>query len=111
MDYRLLPESSFEEMCEDVADAEGWVRGGVRKEGMGAGLEGELRGKWDGVVDGRRVVVAGASAGAHLALLTVCMPHVLFTSLLMPPSLTDGQRLPSPSCPSTALQISIPSHI
>jgi acetyl esterase/lipase len=65
MDYRFLPESAFwDGMCEDVKDMERWLRGG--------GLEGVLRGKGEAVeINGGRIVVSGASAGAHLALLTV----------------------------------------
>lgn len=63
MEYRLCPESSFEEQCDDVRFIEGWLRNG---------LEGELEGKgFEVKVNGRKTVVVGSSCGAHLALLTV----------------------------------------
>jgi acetyl esterase/lipase len=64
MDYRFCPETSFEGQCEDVASIEEFLKDD---------LQGKL--EEEGVrisVDGERIVVAGASAGAHLALLTVC---------------------------------------
>lgn len=60
-DYRLLPETSFTGQHEDIRDAELWLRTTLpfvlKEEGV--------------VVDADRMVVIGASAGAHLALLTV----------------------------------------
>lgn len=64
MDYRFLPESTFEEQCSDVKDVEPWLRTELRRELVKEGIE--------VVIDKRRIIVAGASAGAHLALLTVC---------------------------------------
>lgn len=64
MDYRFCPETSFEGQCEDVSSIEGFLRddlGKLTKDGVKVN------------VDGEKIVVAGASAGAHLALLTVCL--------------------------------------
>lgn len=55
VDYRLAPEAKLPEVMEDLQDAYRWVRE-VGPEAFGA--------------DPERVGVAGASAGAHLALLT-----------------------------------------
>jgi len=64
MDYRLRPETSLEGQLDDVRDVEGWLRGkgglGEVLTGMGKGVE----------VNAEKIVVVGASAGAHLALLT-----------------------------------------
>lgn len=60
MDYRLLPESSFDEMQEDVRDIERWLR---------QKLQAEMA--EDVSIDDAKIVVVGASAGALLALLTV----------------------------------------
>jgi acetyl esterase/lipase len=67
-DYRLLPESTFEEQCSDIAALEKWLREDL---GEMLGKEGDL--STFGEVDGERIVVTGASAGAHLALLTVSL--------------------------------------
>ncbi|KAK0115866.1 hypothetical protein ONS95_012914 [Cadophora gregata] len=72
MDYRLRPETNLEGQLEDVRDVEGWLRGSGG--GLGEVLKGmrmEIGGRGSGIrVDVERVVVVGASAGAHLALLT-----------------------------------------
>lgn len=60
MDYRLLPESSFDEMQEDVRDIEPWLRQRFQAEVAE-----------DVHIDDTKIVVVGASAGALLALLTV----------------------------------------
>ena len=61
MDFRLLPETPFAGQMEDVRDVEVWLRhilpSQLHREGV------------DLTVD--NIVVVGASAGAHLALLTV----------------------------------------
>jgi hypothetical protein len=53
MAYRLLPETIFREQLEDVRDIEPWLRNKLQD------------------ADGRKIVVAGTSAGALLAMLTV----------------------------------------
>lgn len=63
MDYRLLPETSFEGQLEDVKDIEPWLRNSLQDELNGAGLKAGI--------DREKIVVVGASAGALLALLTV----------------------------------------
>ena len=60
MDYRLVPESSHQDQLDDIRDVEQWLRNC---------LPGQLGEIGDGVT--RRIVVAGASAGGQLALLTV----------------------------------------
>lgn len=81
MDYRLRPETSLEGQLDDVRDVEGWLRGN-------GGLEEELRGMEKGVdVDAERIVVVGASAGAHLALLTVSILLLLILASRPLPSL------------------------
>ena len=58
-DYRLLPESkSVDEQLEDIRDIEPWLRYTL------PGILGSKR-------EISEIVVAGVSAGAHLALLTV----------------------------------------
>jgi len=63
MDYRLCPETSFSGTCEDVKDIEGWLQNelqsALQKEGFGV------------KINTQSIAVVGASAGAHLALLTV----------------------------------------
>ena len=59
MDYRLLPEASLEEQLEDVRDVEIWLRNHLASYFTA----------WK--VAGDDIIVVGASAGAHLALLTV----------------------------------------
>lgn len=63
MDYRFLPESTFEEQCSDVRDMEAWIHTELQQKLEGEGIEVKI--------DKGRIIVAGASAGAHLALLTV----------------------------------------
>ena len=61
MDFRLLPETSFAGQLEDVRDVEPWLRhvlpSHLHRDGMNLTVN--------------DIVVVGASAGAHLALLTV----------------------------------------
>ena len=68
MEYRLCPESTFAQQCEDVEDVEGWLRekleNALKDARVGKGIE----------LDGEKVVVCGSSSGAHLALLTVRSP-------------------------------------
>lgn len=63
MDYRLCPETLLSGTCEDVKDIEGWLKNNLQ-----AILE---KGGYDVNLDTEHIVVVGASAGAHLALLTV----------------------------------------
>ncbi|KAH7310042.1 Alpha/Beta hydrolase protein [Rhexocercosporidium sp. MPI-PUGE-AT-0058] len=60
MDYRLRPETSLEGQLSDVRDVEGWLRSSLVEELRCCGVE----------VNVGKIVVVGASAGAHLALLT-----------------------------------------
>lgn len=64
IDYRLLPEADFvTEQLADMVSAEAWIR---------EELEGCLKGRGiDVQLDPEAVVVTGASAGSHLASLTV----------------------------------------
>lgn len=97
MDYRLLPETSLTGLMEDVRDVEPWLRQVLPTEMMKERVE----------VDGERLVVVGASAGGHLALLTpklwTCPPLAIF-SLYAPtnmhnlPYLNRG-RLSIANCP------------
>ena len=81
MDYRLRPETSLEGQLDDVRDVEGWLRGkgglGEVLTGMGKGVE----------VNAEKIVVVGASAGAHLALLTVSILLLLILASSPLPSL------------------------
>lgn len=61
MDYRLLPESKLENQMEDVRDVEGWLRKSLAREVK----------QYFSHVQADKIIVVGASAGAHLALLTV----------------------------------------
>lgn len=62
MDYRLLPETSFTGQQEDIRDIEPWLRKQLQEELKASGLKSSSD----------KIIVAGGSAGAHLALLTVC---------------------------------------
>ena len=74
MDYRLCPETLFSGTCEDVKDIEGWL-----KNDLHTALQ---KNGYDVSIDAQDVVVVGASAGAHLALLTVCFTfHILYLNL------------------------------
>ena len=66
MDYRLLPETPFQGQLEDIQDVEPWLRYQLQ-----ASLKAD---NLDCKVDGENLLVVGASAGAHLALLTVGLP-------------------------------------
>jgi len=71
MDYRLVPESSIFHQFEDVRDMEGWLENELPYE-LGESQHDtgiEVR-KIDGVSK-RKIVVVGASAGAHLSLFVV----------------------------------------
>jgi acetyl esterase/lipase len=61
MDYRLLPETSLPGQLSDVRDVELWLRNHLQSEVSDPGLR----------VDGSKIIVVGASAGALLALHTV----------------------------------------
>ena len=73
MDYRLLPETSLSEQLNDVKDVEPWLR---------TKLPRELKDD-DISVDTEKIVVVGASAGAHLALLTVVAPILISSHLFI----------------------------
>jgi acetyl esterase/lipase len=61
MDYRLLPETELGGQLEDVRDVEYWLRNR---------LASEVKHSFSRIQNDK-IVVVGASAGAHLALLTV----------------------------------------
>jgi acetyl esterase/lipase len=67
MDYRLLPETKLEDQLEDIRDVESWLRNGLAPEVK----ESFSRIQQD------KIIVVGASAGAHLALLTVRSHSIL----------------------------------
>lgn len=68
-DYRLLPESDFVSgQLEDIRDLEKWMREGLSDHLSQEGFRCTIG----------DVIVAGASAGALLALLTVGFLHSLF---------------------------------
>lgn len=67
MDYRLLPETKLEGQMEDVRDVEGWLRKSLAR---------EVKDYFSGV-QSDKIIVVGASAGAHLALLTVSIKLIL----------------------------------
>jgi hypothetical protein len=70
MDYRLLPETSFKGQQDDIRDIEPWVKRQLQVEIRDSGLK----------CNTDKIIVAGGSAGAHLALLTVRF-FVLSTSV------------------------------
>ena len=73
MDYRLVPETSFAGQLEDVRDVEDWLR---RK------LPEEVKAGSSIRVDAENILVVGASAGAHLALMIVSfLSYSCFTPL------------------------------
>lgn len=61
MNYRLVPDATVEDQAADVASAIAWLREKALKLG----------------VDGRRIVLMGHSAGAHLAALVATDPVYL----------------------------------
>jgi acetyl esterase/lipase len=66
MDYRLLPETKLEGQMEDIRDVEGWLRKNLAR---------EVKEHFSGIQDDK-IIVVGASAGAHLALLTVSLGSI-----------------------------------
>ncbi|KUJ11618.1 alpha/beta-hydrolase [Mollisia scopiformis] len=84
MDYRLLPETTFDGQLEDIRDVESWLKNNLPLE-----LE-EINFK----VATDKIVVAGASAGAHLALLTPKLWSTLPASILSLYGPTDMRRVP-----------------
>ncbi|KAL5319399.1 hypothetical protein ACEPPN_012451 [Leptodophora sp. 'Broadleaf-Isolate-01'] len=60
MDYRLRPETSLDGQLSDIRDVEYWLRNTLAAETRYCRIE----------VDASEIVVVGASAGAHLALMT-----------------------------------------
>jgi acetyl esterase/lipase len=65
MDYRLVPETNFNGQLEDIREIETWIRDSLPSELKESTFK----------VDVEKIVVVGASAGAHLALLTVSLTH------------------------------------
>lgn len=61
VNYRLVPGARVEDQAQDVADAIGYLAGHARELG----------------IDASRIVLAGHSAGAHLAALVATDPHYL----------------------------------
>jgi acetyl esterase/lipase len=61
IDYRLLPETPLSGQLEDIRDIETWLRHKLSSEIAETAF----------LVSADNIVVAGGSAGAHLALLTV----------------------------------------
>ncbi|KEQ68320.1 alpha/beta-hydrolase [Aureobasidium namibiae CBS 147.97] len=74
-DYRLVPESSFQEQLEDIRDLEQWIR---------QDLPEVLANRQRGVRCGD-IIVAGASAGAHVALLILGSGRIFDIHLLPAP--------------------------
>ncbi len=68
MDYRLLPETTFDGQLEDVRDVESWLKNSLPSELQESNF----------TVAADKVIVAGGSAGAHLALLTVRLRSLVF---------------------------------
>ncbi|KAH8674371.1 Alpha/Beta hydrolase protein [Tricladium varicosporioides] len=85
MDYRLLPETSLAGQLEDVRDVESWLRYSLPVIFTGPGL----------VVDGDKIIVVGASAGAHLALLTPKLWRKQPTAILSMYGPTNMHNVPS----------------
>lgn len=102
MDYRLLPETAIEGQLEDIRDVEHWLRNRLAL---------EVKMSYAGIQDDR-IVVVGASAGAHLALLTVYLLSIVSLQLLTElSSLNFGPYRPRQSCPCTAQQTCINSRL
>ncbi|KAL2067735.1 hypothetical protein VTL71DRAFT_15831 [Oculimacula yallundae] len=60
MDYRLRPETSLQGQLSDIRDVEYWLKNCLGSEMRQSGMD----------INVDKIVVVGASAGAHLALLT-----------------------------------------
>jgi len=95
MDYRLLPETSFEGQQGDIKDIEPWLRQQLPIELEDAGLR----------CDTDKIIVAGGSAGAHLALLTVCLYFLVESA-----STNEGIASPSSGkpCPPRSYHCTAP---
>lgn len=61
MDHRLLPETSLNDQFEDIRDVEGWLRNDLVSQIHNRASDARIG----------DIVIAGGSAGGHLALLTV----------------------------------------
>lgn len=82
IDYRLLPEVDFlTGQLQDIASAEGWIREKFQADLKEAGSRVK--------VDTDRIVVSGASAGAHLASLVVCIRLLGHGKRKIKPQLTE----------------------
>lgn len=91
MDYRLIPETPLSGLLEDIRDVELWLRTKLSLELKDESVK----------TDGERIVVVGASAGAHLALLTVLQPDHFFWY-------AQSSPFTSPNCsPPLLLQFSL----
>jgi acetyl esterase/lipase len=67
MDYRLLPETKLEGQMDDVRDVEAWLRNNLAQEVT----------EYFSQIQDDKIIVVGASAGAHLALLTVSHEEIV----------------------------------
>ncbi|KAN0102844.1 alpha/beta-hydrolase [Hyaloscypha variabilis] len=85
MDYRLLPETKLEGQMEDIRDVEGWLRKNLAR---------EVKEHFSGIQDDK-IIVVGASAGAHLALLTPKLWTIQPTAILSLYGPTNMNGLPS----------------
>ncbi|KAI6715301.1 beta-ketoacyl synthase domain-containing protein [Diplocarpon mali] len=84
MDYRLCPETSLDGQLSDVRDVEGWLRTSLAAELADSRV----------LVDAAQLVVVGASAGAHLALLTPKLWSVAPKAILSMYGPTNLHHLP-----------------
>lgn len=103
MDYRLLPETTFDGQLEDIRDIQSWLKNSLPSE-----LE-----ESNFTVAADKIIVAGGSAGAHLALLTVISRSLghhcsLLTSMI---SQSSGPRRPSLFFPTMVPRICTTFHI
>jgi acetyl esterase/lipase len=67
MDYRLLPETKLDGQMDDVRDVEAWLRNNLAQEVK----------EYFSQIQDDKIIVVGASAGAHLALLTVSLEEIV----------------------------------
>ena len=87
-DYRVYPEVRFPGFLEDGARAMRWVRDNIAEYGG----------------DPARIVVAGHSAGAHIAaMLAIDQPWLRAEGMDQrdPSAVSSGSRVPTISCRST----------
>lgn len=95
IDYRLMPEVTFEEQLDDIRDAEIWARSDMSTKINELGF----------AIMPDKVLVGGSSAGAHLAMMVVRDLHCNRASRRMHADLvysrTYGRPRRSPFWPST----------